>query len=312
MTIHDHLQQFAGLPVHQFSPDQPLPTPPNVAVRIAIDWEAHEEGQTFEEVFSALLNDPASGEIRALIIGDWGAAGEGNNSEAVVEALVSARDKLPNLRALFLGEMTMEESEISWIIQSDVSPIFAAFPQLETFYIRGGESLSLGRPQHESLRELVIETGGMSREIVREVTAARLPALVHLELWLGDSAYGNDIEPEDIEALLSDGPVANLQYLGLRDDIHADVTARVVAEKGIPGSVEVLDLSLGTLTDEGAQALAGCDWLKSLKKLDVHFHYISPPVIEQLKAIVPEVDASNVQEADNYDGEIYRYVAVSE
>ncbi len=281
-------------------------------MRIAVDWEAHEAGQTFDDLFGQFLADAGSAGMRALVIGDWGGTGEGNGSEPVVEALVSARDKLPNLRALFLGEMTMDESEISWINQSDVSPLFEAFPQLECLYIRGGEGLSLGRPRHQTLRELVIETGGMSGEIVREVTAAQLPALEHLELWLGDNAYGNDVGAEDIAALLSDGPVAKLKYLGLRDDINADRTADLLAEKGVPPTVEVLDLSLGTLTDEGAIALADCEWIKSLKKLDIHFHYVSPAVVERLKGIVPDVDASDVQVADDDDGETYRYVAVSE
>lgn len=312
MTINDHIETFAGLAIHNYSPNTPIPTSGEVAVRLALDWDAHEEGKTFEELFSTFLGDPASAQVRALVIGDWGGTGEGNGSEPVVEALVSAREKLPNLRGLFLGEMIMEESEISWINQSDVSPLFEAFPQLEYFSIRGGEGLSLGRPQHQSLRELVIETGGMSGEIVREVTAAQLPALEHLELWLGDEGYGNDVSSEDIVALLANGPVAHLKYLGLRDDSQADATAQVLVEHSLPTSVEVLDLSLGILTDDGAKLLAECDWIKTLKKLDIHFHYVSPSAVALLQSVVQELDASDPQQGDEDDGQTYRYVAVSE
>ena len=277
---------------------------------MAIDWDESEAGQTFEALFGRFVADPACVDVEALVIGDWGRSSEGNGSEKVVEALVSVRDRLAKLRALFLGELTVDEAEISWIQQSDVSPLFEAFPRLEEFYVRGGEGLSLGRPRHTALRKLVIQTGGMSANVVREINSAELSSLTHLELWLGDDGYGNDVPIEDIAQLLSTGPVANLRYLGLRDDCAADETAQQLAESGIPSSLEILDLSLGALSDEGANALAECSWIKSLKKLDIHFHYVSPEVVERLKGVVAELDASDRQEADDYDGA--RYVAVSE
>ena len=312
MTINNHIREFGGLKIREFSPDEAIPSPPNCAMRLAMDWDAYEAGETFESLFGRFLADAACAEVEAVVIGDWGGSAEGNDSQPVVEALVSARDRLPKLRALFLGELTMEESEISWIIQSDVSPLFEAFPKLEELYIRGGEGLSLGRPVHATLRKLVIETGGMSANIVHDVTSAQLPALEHLELWLGDDAYGNDISSDDIADLLSQGPVGNLHYLGLRDDCSADETAKTLAERGIPASIETLDLSMGVLGDEGADALADCSWIKSLKKLDIHFHYVSASVVERLMGTVTAVDASDRQEPDEYDGESHRYVAVAE
>jgi hypothetical protein len=250
--------------------------------------------------------------VQALIVGDWGGAGQGEGSAPVVEALVSARDRLPKLRALFLGEMVCEESEISWITQSDVSPLFNAFPKLEELWLRGGNGLSIGRPRHPNLRKLVIETGGMPASLVREVASAELPKLEHLELWLGDDGYGNDIENDDLKTLLAKMQFPNLKYLGLRDDCRADETAKVLAEVGIPATLEHLDLSLGVLGDEGAQALAGSKWIGALKKLDIHRHYVSPRAVEQLKKAGPKVDDSDRQEPDEYNGELYRYVAVSE
>ena len=312
MTIDENIQQFAGLPIQQFSPGATTCVLQNVAVRLEVDWDAHDSGASFESIFSELVADPKCADITALVIGDWAGAAEGNDSEPVVEALVSARDKLPHLRAIFLGEMTVEECEISWIQQSDVSPLFEAFPHLEELCIRGGTDLSLGRPRHARLRKLVIETGGMSGNVVREVASADLPALQHLELWLGDDGYGNDVSAEDISELLSKGPVGQLRYLGLRDDCRADDTARLLVEHGIPASLEILDLSLGTLGDQGANSLAAAPWLPSLKKLDIHHHYLSFAALERLQGVVTELDAAGVQEPDEDDGESYRYVAVSE
>ena len=97
--------------------------------------------------------------------------------------------------------MTYEESEISWITQTDVGPLFAAFPQMTELWIRGGGGLSLGRPRHERLEKLVVQTGGLPGSVVREVGAAHLPKLEHLELWLGDPGYGRDLTADRIGLL---------------------------------------------------------------------------------------------------------------
>jgi len=309
MTIGENIKEFAGQPVHDYSENEGVPRQP-VAPRLSLDWDSETDG--FEALFGKFLEDPNSADVEALVIGNWGGAGEGDGSEAAVEALVSARDSLPKLKALFLGEMTYEESEISWIQQSDISPIFEAFPKLEVLYVRGGNGLSLGRPRHAHLKTLVIQSGGLPATVVREVTSAELPSLEHLELWLGDDGYGNNVSTDDIINLITKGPIGKLQYLGLRDDCEADATAAVLAQQEMPSTLEVLDLSLGTLGDEGANALADAKWLSSLKKLDIHHHYVSPETVAKLKGLVAEVDHSEDQEPDEYDGEQNRYVAVSE
>ncbi len=171
---------------------------------------------------------------------------------------------------------------------------------------------ALGNPRHEHLRKLVIQTGGLSATVLRDVLSASLPQLEHLELWLGDDGYGNDIQTDDLEQLLSPCPFPKLTYLGLCDDCKADETAKLIARVGLPPTVRVLDLSLGTLSDEGAEALAGSDCLKQLGKLDIHYHFVSPAVVERLKQLVPEVDDRDVQNPDLWDGKPHRYVAVGE
>src|SRR5260370_17287755 len=85
---------------------------------------------------------------------------ETGEAEAVVEALAAAREKLPKLRVLFMGDIIREENEVSWIEQTDVSPLLEAYPELEYFGVRGGNGLHLGDIRHEHLRSLVIETCG--------------------------------------------------------------------------------------------------------------------------------------------------------
>jgi predicted DNA-binding WGR domain protein len=265
----------------------------------------------FPEKLAAFLADPAVSSLSAVVIGCW--SHEGEDSSEVVEALVAARDKLPNLRALFLGDIPYNEQEISWIVQSDITPLFDAYPQLEHYRARGGQGLDLGRIKHEHLKSLAIEASNLAAEVARAVGASSLPALEHLELWLGTSAYGADTTADDLKGILTGKGLPALRYLGLCNSEIADDIAKAVARAPVLGRLRVLDLSLGTLSDEGAKALLAAPGVSKLEKLDIHHHYVSQGTVEQLKGLGIQVDADEPQEADEYGGEDSdRYVAHSE
>jgi len=230
----------------------------------------------------------------------------------VVEALVAARDRLPNLRAIFLGDVISEECEISWIRQSDVSPLFAAYPQLEHFCVRGAEGLSLGSLKHDRLKSLTIQSGGLGANVVREVAAAELPELEHLELWLGEDNYGGNATVADLAPILDGALFPKLNYLGLCDSEFADEIARAVAAAPVVERIRVLDLSMGTMGDEGASALLASPAILRLEKLDVHHHFCSEGMTAKLQSLGIEVDASERQEPEKDGDEVWRYVAVSE
>jgi hypothetical protein len=313
MTIEEHITEFVGKRVVDWEPGDPVPDPKDAIPRVSLQWDESEQGKRWTDNLGALLADPASRELTGILIGPWGEVATGEaTAEVVVEALVAARDQLPNLKAIFLGDITYEESEISWIEQTDVSPLLTAYPDLEHLTVRGGNNLSLGPLQHDRLKSLVVQTGGLPREIVHQVNKAQLPELEHLELWLGDSGYGADATVEDLEPILSGNLFPNLKYLGLRDSEIADEVAKAAAGAPILERIEVLDLSLGTLTDDGARALLESGAVRKLKKLDLHHHYCSDEMVRQLEALPLEVDASEQQEPDEYDGEVYRSVAVAE
>ncbi len=308
MTINEHATDFAGLPVADWEPEASLADPEGTAYRITLSYDEEEKGAQWTDKLARFLEDPAVGRVKALVVGTWGEVATGDSSARVVEALVAARDQLPHLRAIFLGDITVEESEISWIQQSDVSPVFGAFPDLEHFRVRGGNGLALGAPRHDHLKSLIVESGGLDRSIVQQVCAAQLPALEHLELWLGDENYGATTRVEDLAPILSGTLFPNLRYLGLRDSEITDEIAAALAQSPILERIRVLDLSLGTLGDEGAAALLANPALRRLEKLDLHHHYCSDEVMAQLQALGIDVDLSDEQDED--DGE--RYVAVSE
>ncbi|HLZ60194.1 MAG TPA: STM4015 family protein [Ktedonosporobacter sp.] len=274
---------------------------------------------TWVDKFALFLYASVSRASTGLVVGVWWNLGDGSGGLAevpqVIEAICAARERLPHLKALFFGDIASDENEISWIQQGDMSPLFEAYPALEHFGVRGGNGLTLGTMQLEHLKSLVVETGGLSADVVRTVIRSHLPALEHLELWLGTQDYGATSTLEDLAPLLSGELFPNLRYLGLRDSEFSDAIAIALTQSPLLERIRVLDLSLGTLGDEGAAALLACPAVRKLEKLDIHFHYCSDEMIQQLRelrklGVELEDDRSYATIYD--DDEEYRYVAVGE
>jgi hypothetical protein len=310
MTISESLETFAGRKIEEFDREKGIQDVSN-AIRLSVSWDDAEAGITLSDQFAKLLADPQIGQLEALIIGQWEEAHEAG-IQTFIDALVANASRLPRLSALFVGEMTYEDCEISWIIQGNYSSLWGCFPRLALFRVRGGSELSLGEIRQESLKELVIETGGLPSSIINEVITADLPNLEKLELWLGDDAYGWEDDPLVVLPLLESTNFPKLKVLGLRDSMAADEIAAMVADSPLLEQLEELDLSLGTIGNEGARALLNTPWVKKLKRLNLSHHYISDAVAGELKQLGIELDLSDKQEEDEDDGESYRYVAVSE
>jgi hypothetical protein len=303
MTIGTHIDTFFGLPVVDYEGDASTTNDPEaVAWRISDDRDSKDE---FARAFEA-LSDVGADRIRALVIGYWG---EAYSSPAPIDLLVRSAERLTSLQALFVGEMTFEECEISWIQLGDVTPLLAAYPGLKTLRVRGSTGLQLTPSRHTALRELAFESGALPRDVVRAVGACDLPALQHLELWLGDSNYGDIAQIDDLAGVLGGERFPQLLYLGLRDAELADEVAAAVVASPVLASLEELDLSLGALSDEGGEALLAGS-LTHLRRLNLSHHYLSTHMMERLAAALPDVDVdlANPQEEDEYG----RYVAVSE
>jgi hypothetical protein len=312
MSIHEHLTQFAGKPVVDWEPGAPIAEPEAAVYRIRLSWEEAEEDTRWTDKLATFLQDPAAGQVAGLVVGAWGKVGMGDDSSPIVEALVAAGERLVRLKALFFGDIIGEESEISWIRQSDVSPLFNAYPALEHFGVRGGQGLSLGALRLDRLRTLIVQSGGLPATVLEEVATAELPELEHLELWLGEDQYGADFAMEQLEPILSGERFPKLRYLGLRDSDRADEVAAVVASAPILERIQVLDMSLGTLGDDGAAALLASPAVARLEKLDLHHHFCSQETVRRLEGLGIEVDASEPQEAEEFNGDVWRYVAVGE
>ncbi|GEM47503.1 STM4015 family protein [Deinococcus cellulosilyticus] len=305
MTIGKHLDQFGGYNVRSWEPGQPLAHLENTIYRIAVEYD---DKTSWVEKFQGYLATEGAEQSRGLVVGMWGTDSEVEPTEAI-DALVQAREQLSQLEVLFFGDITYEENEISWIQNSDNGPLFAAYPGLKHFGARGGNGLRFKNLKAPNLQTLIVQTGGMSAETVRDIMQAELPELIHLELYLGTDNYGADYDMSDLTPILDGALFPKLRYLGLKNAENQDEIAQVIVNAPVLAQLEVLDLSLGTLSDEGGQALVNsADALKHLKHLDLEHHFLSEEMEEQLKALGIEVDLGDPQDPDDD----WRFVSIGE
>ncbi|MCP9966172.1 STM4015 family protein [Actinomadura madurae] len=316
--IQERLSTFAGLPVHTFDgePDGPPPAPGDVA------WGVYHHvadngvwGAEVPENLDLFLETVDTAKVTHLVIGFWGFDPE---EFSPVDWLVGNAGRLPNLRAVFLGDILDWDLHISWIKNGDISPLFEAYPGLEHFEIRGASDLRLEPIRSERLKVLRIESGGLPAEVVRTVMAGDLPALEHLDLWIGSEWYAGSSEADDYAPVLTGERFPSLRHLGLENGPFQDELAGALASAPVVPRLESLSLAMGMLSDRGAEALLAGQPLTHLRKLDLHHAFLSEPMVERLKAALPgvELDLRDAVGNAEWVGDEWAssalYVAVSE
>jgi hypothetical protein len=279
-----------------------------IEIRLSVGYDEYEEGVRMSGLIEKLASSADGEKLSILTIGDWGQAYE-NSPDSFLETLISHKDSFPNLTKLFIGDMGFEECEVSWINQTNLSPLLAAFPNLQSLSIKGSQELSLQPLVHDKLQELVIICGGLPKSVIEEITSAKLPELKKLELYLGVEDYGFDGGLEDIMALLKGDLFPKLTYLGLKDSEIQDEIAIAIADAPILDQLEILDLSYGTLTDEGGKALLASERVKKLKHLNLSYHYMTDELLLRWKQSNLSVDVTDQQESDEDD---WRYPFLTE
>jgi hypothetical protein len=307
MTVSHNAEHFRDQPVAEFRMGE-KPAAGDVVYRLVQEYESKE---TQVELLDSLLSQIDPGSIRSLIIGAWSEAHD-ESPQGYLDRLIERRDELGALCALFIGDMTSEDCEISWIIQCGYNAVLDAFPLLQSLRIRGSSQLEIKPFTHEFLEELVIECGGLPNEIVEGIAGSTLPALRHLELWLGDDNYGFDGDVATYAKLLESIKPERLEYLGLCNSQISDDLAMHLAKQPWLASLKTLDLSMGTIGDVGAQALFESPHVRGLETLDLSHHYISEDWQKKLATLPFKVVLDDPQDEDEDGDETYRYVQVSE
>ncbi|MCA9683448.1 MAG: molybdenum metabolism regulator, partial [Myxococcales bacterium] len=281
------------------------------SVRVAspeYDWS----GTAPATVLRALVESPAARLLSAITIGLMESEYPVSLNKGI--DAISKAGKLEALTDLFIGDFEYpDEQEISWVAVGKVGKLFPAMPNLRSLHVRGGE-IDLGTLELPKLERLLIETGGLPRESIAGIAAAKAPELAHLEVWFGRRDYGGSDDITALDALWANPNLPQLKHLGLQNAEMQDQIAAALANSKILAQVESVDMSMGTMHEPGARAiLAAADSFKHLKSLNLEENYISDALAERLsKAFGAKVDWSDQDEPDEWDDERHYYTTVGE
>lgn len=311
MAIGYNLTYYGGKKILDYNPGDGTPDPSSHTYRFRTSWR-DESNLTVADKIADYAKQSSAADTRALVVGNYDS--EGGDCTGAMNALIESRDVLSGLKMLFMGDISYEENEMSWINNANMTPLLDAFPDLETFGVRGANGLGFSGLKHANLKKLTIQTGGLGMATIRELLTAELPLLEHLEIWLGSSNYGWDGTAEDLKIMLDLPQFPNLKYLGLCNSEIADEIAAVLGDAPIFGQIEELSLHNGNISDEGAKALMANPALSQLKKIDLHFHYISYEVQTELtKAMKAHKVKVDLKKGNGYEEDPEeRYIKVSE
>ena len=254
-------------------------------------WTANvaPSGHSIDELAAglrALLAHPSARFLHVLALG----APPGNDWRRVVSILGDAAER--PLRILLLGDSrpASPDPRPAFAPLGDLSGLWPALPHLRCLELRGG-TMTVGSLELPSLRELVVETSALQRETVRSLCSRRWPHLEKLELWFGDRRCTSTLA--DLELLFDGTLFPSLRHLALRNCAFVDRVCHALAGAKITRQLRVLDLSLGALTEVGANALlAARPALSNLAILDLHHHYIPPGAAEGISDLARFVDLS--------------------
>lgn len=274
--------------------------------------EIWDEGKGISDLIAKMEEDEQLEEVKELVIGCWGESYD-DSSQKILDFMVEHKDRFQQLESLFVGDIEQEESEVSWIQQGNFTEVLKALPNLKKLTIKGSEGLVLSPVCHEKLEMIEIITGGLPVNIIHELKESKLPGLKTLILYLGVENYGFNGTIGDIKDLLHKEKFPGLRYLGIVDSEIQNEVVGAVLESDLLPQLNVIEFSMGCLTDEGGQKILDHkDKIAHLEKLDLHFHYLSDEMMEKLSQLPIPVDLSEQEEMDEYDGEIYLYPMLTE
>jgi uncharacterized protein (TIGR02996 family) len=235
---------------------------PNVKAEQALEW----------------LLDGAGRFLQHLVVGN--VTHDDHTYHPVCEVL-GARPR-PTLRSLFLGDFGYEDCELNWSNIGDASVMWRALPNLRRLTLRSGE-MTLGEIELPKLREFTTITGGLSQAAAMGIANARWPLLEKLSLQYGPRGTHDYAVAEPILAARG---LENLKHLGLTNCGFTDEICDALPGSKILGQLEELDLSMGTMSDDGARVLAEHrKAFRHLKLLNVDDNFLTDaarPLLEGL------------------------------
>ncbi|WP_310425662.1 hypothetical protein [Chamaesiphon sp. VAR_48_metabat_135_sub] len=283
---NSHANIFADRQVVNFEAGMEIINPQNNAY----SFHEYYGSDTFESKWFSVLESPCTNEIEALVFGiaDW--------DMELISVIANAKDKLENLKAIFIGDIEDSECMISSLpCYGDISPILESYDRLEFLQMRcnqgrnarTGEKLYEGfrfcqTLRHDKLKILRIESSGLNHQTLLDINQLKLPSLEYLELWLGSPEYGANSSIEDLIPMISSEKFSQLKYLGFKNCDYTDDIAFALAKSPFLENLIELDLSMGTLGNDGLLALLNSPAIEYLDTLNISENFITRGFIENI------------------------------
>lgn len=248
-----------------------------LGVKVTSDWDS----DSITPLFKSILETAGGEHLENLNLGH---INQWDSGDTYADALkeIARHGPFPNLQEIFVADASWDETEISWIDVGDISDAFALSDTFSGLHVKGSNA-SFSAVEHNGLKSIFFESGGLPGGVLRSIAASTFENVDSLELWLGTEDYGATSTISDVNALLASDGLPDLKSLGLKNSDLSNDIAKAIVDAPMLAQLGELDLGMGTLTDEGAQALLdNKDKLMHLKVIDLDDNFLSPDMRTKL------------------------------
>ncbi len=270
--------------------------------------QGYDSSSDAPEVLNRVLSSPLARFVRSVTLGLTDYEDGEPQAQNLVDVLVKRAPQA--LQRLEVADFEYpDDTEMSWAHPGDMKSVWKAMPGLREVVFRGG-NLEVGKIDAPELKSFTIETGGLSKENVENILGAKWPKLETLKIWLGQENYGFESSLDDFKPLFDAKGLGSVKHLGIMNSEFADELIPALAKSKILKQLETLDLSLGTLTTDGAKALKEhLGAFKHLQSLNLKENLLDEEGIALVKTL--GLNIIDAEDQRDFDPE-YRYSAVGE
>ncbi|MEP6861541.1 MAG: TIGR02996 domain-containing protein [Deltaproteobacteria bacterium] len=292
---------------------------------IALDWDlgwirsARIIGRSDEpaDLVWEVLRHPSGKFLRSLVVG---CVRSGDQDNSTIAATLMNAGPRPPLRELVIADFDDSEIDSIDISRAPIGKLAGlgkAYPELETVILKGTGDVALDGLALPRAKKFALRTSTMTKRTLATILAAPWPMLEDLELWFGDvdRGYGAECTVKEILPLFA-RPLPALRALRIMNSPFSDeVVPNLLAWPGA-ARLEILEFSLGTLSDSGARLLAASrKAFPALNRLGVFECALTAAGMATLGDAGYPVDATAISPAENWrepQQKPGRYCSVSE